>query len=209
MQTSEIKTSLQKYLPEEAVDRCTQWIVEEGIHLKITRPRKSLNGSFKPPHKGKSPQVTVSGNLNHYHFLIVFVHEIAHLKVWNKFKNTVPPHGQEWKDTFRQLMLPFLKEKVFPDDIAIPLLHHLQNPLYSSSADPVLIHALKQYNTNVDEQLFVQDLKEGDLFMMEDGRIFEKNKLLRKYFLCTEVSSGTKFRVNGLAPVKTIKKPLK
>ncbi|HAD34265.1 MAG TPA: hypothetical protein DCF44_07170 [Chitinophagaceae bacterium] len=44
--------------------------------------------------------MSVNGNLNSYHFLITLLHEIAHMLVWEQFRNRVKPHGLEWKHVF-------------------------------------------------------------------------------------------------------------
>ena len=60
------------------------------------------------------------------------MHEIAHLHTFNKHRNTVAPHGEEWKHSFRTLMQPFLSPDHLPLDVFYALRKYLQNPAAAS-----------------------------------------------------------------------------
>ena len=101
------KAILQKYIPGKSVELIYEWLREHKIHLKISKKRSSKLGDYRSPHKGKGHLITVNHDLNPYAFLITLVHEIAHMLVWERYRNRVRAHGPEWKDTYRKLMLPF------------------------------------------------------------------------------------------------------
>jgi len=108
------KSILKKYLPEQSVDLIYDWLQQYNIHLKVSRARSSKLGDYRPPQNGKGHQVTVNHDLNRYAFLITLVHEIAHMLVWEKHGNRVKAHGREWKDVYRQMMVPFIERELFP-----------------------------------------------------------------------------------------------
>ncbi len=114
MYMEQYKTILNRYLPENSVDQIYDWLQEYNIHLKVSKKRSSKLGDYRPPQNGKGHQITVNYDLNSYAFLITLVHEIAHLLVWEKYRNKVKAHGKEWKETYRQLMAPFMESKYLP-----------------------------------------------------------------------------------------------
>ena len=69
--------TLQKYLPEHAVNSVFELIVTHGVHLKIVNERVTRHGDYRKGVTGKH-EVTVNANLNKYRFLITLIHEIAH-----------------------------------------------------------------------------------------------------------------------------------
>jgi len=109
------KAILKKYLPEQSVDLIYEWLQQYNIHLKVSRTRSSKLGDYRPPQNGKGHQVTVNHDLNRFAFLVTLVHEIAHMLVWEKHGNRVRAHGREWKDVYRQIMVPFFEEELFPE----------------------------------------------------------------------------------------------
>src|SRR3954471_22255295 len=88
---------LYKYIPEKAVPIIAEWIYVHDFKLRIKKTRTSKYGDYRPPHSGNNHQITINYDMNKYAFLITLVHEIAHLTNWNKYKDRVKPHGEEWK----------------------------------------------------------------------------------------------------------------
>ena len=94
MSHEKISAVLSKYLPPSVVDECSSWIIQKNIHLKITKGRSSKYGDYRPLESGKGHKITVNHDLNSYAFLITFVHEVAHLETFVKFKKYHEPHGK-------------------------------------------------------------------------------------------------------------------
>ena len=94
---------LLKYISPQAVDIIVDWVITHGIHLRITAERSTKLGDFRPNmHKNSGHRITINHNLNQHAFLITLVHEIAHLINWNIHRDTVKPHGAEWKNIFNE-----------------------------------------------------------------------------------------------------------
>jgi SprT protein len=191
--------SLEPFVPEGSLPLLKDLLAGEDFHLVVSKPRSTKHGDFKPPQNGNVPRLSVNGNLNSYSFLITLVHEIAHLKVWHQYKNRVKPHGNEWKNTYAQLLMRFIQAGVFPAELQPVLINHCKKPGYASGTDEHLTRALRNYD-NVSRLMCLDDLPVGSHFKL-GKRTFKLGEKLRKRYLCEEVHSGKKYRVHALAEV--------
>lgn len=192
---------LAKYIPVPCVPQIAQWIVEFDFKLKIKRERSTRLGDYTPPRQGLNHTITINHNLNKYAFFITLVHEIAHLVTYNQHKNTVSPHGAEWKQSFRQLMHPFLSTDIFPVEVFAALRSYMQNPAASSCSDPQLLRVLKLYDDHADT-IFLERLPHNALFLYNGNRVFRKGEKIRTRYRCVEISSGSAYLFSGLAEVQ-------
>jgi len=200
-----IEDVLRKYIPEETVGLCTEWIVKFNVHLRITENRFSKYGDYRPLEKGKAHMITINHNLNRYAFLITFIHEIAHLVVQVKYGNRVMPHGKQWKDEYSLLLKSLLAKNIFPYDIAAALTSYTESPAASTCSDPQLMRVLKKHDN--DGTVHVEQLAEGTLFKLfseETRMIFKKGKRARTRFHCLEMNSGKKYMVSAMADAKPV-----
>lgn len=179
---------LDKYLPATAVKPLTGLLESHQVHLKIVNERVTRHGDYRPLPDG-SHRITINANLNSYRFLITLVHEIAHLVAFKRFGYRIKPHGIEWKSTFQQLMLPFLRPEVFPSQLLPILARHFKNPKASSDTDAAMSVALKSYDPSTDK-VYIFDLDLGSYFITSKGRRFQRGKKLRKRFECLEIDTG-------------------
>jgi hypothetical protein len=195
----------EKHLPQPAIPYCLQLWQETPFSLHIKNPRNTKLGDFRYRKDRKIQTITLNVDLNPYQFLLTYIHEIAHLRIFEKLGPNHLPHGSEWKRMFQDLMEPLFLEKIFPNDIFIPLRLHMKNPPASSSRDLFLMKEMDKYNVkNQDEgQIFLSDLKPGNSFLLE-GRKFTKRETRRTRILCEELGSGKKFLVSSLAKVKPL-----
>ena len=195
---------LKKYIPEFAVVQIAIWIIEFDFKLKITKERSTKLGDYTSPRDGMNHTITINHNLNQYSFFITLVHEIAHLHTFNKFRNTVAPHGQEWKESFRILMTPFLSTDNLPLDVLYALRKYLLNPAAASCSDDTLMRTLKLYDTHETNGhlILLEHLPYRTHFLYNGSRIFEKGEKLRKRFRCKEISSGAVYLFSALAEVE-------
>src|SRR5437870_1460004 len=178
MPTAEtLSNQIKAFVPEDAVDIVVRWIAEYKITLTITHSRQSVFGDYRWPQRNKGHRISVNGDLNSYAFLITFVHEMAHLTAWEKFRNTVSSHGKEWKHEYKTLMDEFAGRKIFPADIRTAFKQHLVMPAHSHSIDETLMKVLRKYDKVKGN--YLSDLEEGRLFECQ-GRIYRKGKKLRK-----------------------------
>lgn len=197
-----LMVSLKNHVPHCALAYTCELIMLYKVNLHIEVERKGRYGDYHPTH-GPGNRITVNHNLNQYEFLITFLHELAHHTAYLKYGNKIEPHGKEWKNEFKQLMLPFLRaENVFPNDIKFALIGHMRNPKYSHGADVKLLKVLMQYDTNRNYTT-LDELAYGELFKMSTKAklVLQKQNTLRTYTNCVEVNSGKKYQVHSLAKI--------
>lgn len=194
--------TLSKYIPEHAVKPVFELIVSNEVHLKIVNERVTRHGDYRKGHSGKH-EITVNSSLNKYKFLITLIHEIAHLVAFEKFGRNIKPHGSEWKFTFQQLMVPFIRPEIFPNKLLPLLARHFKNPTASSDVDATLSLALKQFDKQNDKN-YIFELEYGCHFRIHNGKIFQKGALRTKRYECVEVSSGRMYLFNPNAEVELL-----
>lgn len=194
---------LQKYLPEHAVATCFELIKTNHVHLKIVNERQTRHGDYRKAENGFH-QITVNANLNKYRFLITLIHEIAHLVAFEKYGRYIKPHGNEWKFTFQQLMLPYIRPEIFPNQLLPLLARHFKNPKASSDTDATLSLALKQYDTEQSDKNYIFEIPFGTHFRISNGRVFKKIALRVKRYECIELQSGRTFLFQPNAEVEVV-----
>ena len=191
---------LEKYIPVAAVQSCAHLIKEHHVHLKIVNKRVTRHGDYRRMPDG-SHLITINASENNYRFLITLVHEIAHLVAFERFGRSIKPHGFEWKRTFQELMLPFIRPEVFPQQLLPLLARHFKNPKASSDTDATLSLALKQFDAANDKN-FIFEIPDGDTFRLYNGKIFKKGKKRVKRYECLELATGRIYLFNPNAEVE-------
>ncbi len=194
---------LLKYLPQASVATAFQLVKENNIHLKIVNERVTRHGDYRKMPNGQH-QITVNANLNPYRFLVTLVHEIAHLEAFNHYGRVIKPHGKEWKLTFQQLMLPFLRPEVFPNQLLPLLAMHFKNPKASSDTDAKLSLALKQYDPPNNKN-YIFEIPMGGSFRLYNGKIFVRGSKRVKRYECKEITTGRIYLFNPNAEVEFLK----
>lgn len=194
---------LKKYIPEAAVIPTMELIKVNAVHLKIVNERVTRHGDYRKLPNGQH-QITVNATLNKYRFFMTLIHEIAHLVAFKKFGRNIKPHGKEWKFTFQQLMLPFLRPDIFPNTILPLLAKHFKNPKATSDTDAYLSIALKQYDPENDKN-YVYEIPQGGMFRIHNGKLFKKGNKRIKRYECLEVATGRVYLFQPNAEVEFLK----
>ena len=194
------KEILAKHIPANAVDAVFDLIVQNKVNLTISRKRRSKLGDYRPALYGRPQRITVNHDLNSYSFLITFLHELAHQRVWATSKKRIKPHGEHWQNEFQNLLNPFLIPEIFPTEILDNLLKDGKKLFASSSADQGLSRILKSYDANENATLLEQ-LPDDAHFKLPDGRTFKRLQKRRKNYLCFCLTNGRKYIFNPLAEV--------
>ena len=170
-------------------------------HLKIVNKRSTKHGDFKRYVDGKV-QITINNDLNPYRFLLTLMHEFAHLVTFEEYKR-VKPHGLEWKNNFKLLMLPFLKPKIFPDELLSELASYLMNPKASSDGSVNLSLAFRKFDVQNDKTL-IFEIPDRSKFQYRN-RTFVKGKKRRTKYECLEILTDRKYIFHPHAEVEIIK----
>lgn len=198
------EATLQKYLPDRAVAPCLELIKSNKVHLKIVNHRVTRHGDYRCLPNGRH-LITVNATLNKFRFLITLVHEIAHLVAFERFGKHIKPHGIQWKRTFQELMVPFIRPEIFPNQLLPLLAKHFKNPKASSSTDAHLSIALKAYDkAQHTEKSYVFELPFGSTFRIYNGKIFKMGNKRVKRYECVEVNTGRLYLFQPNAEVELI-----
>lgn len=195
---------LQQFIPAASAQLVMDYLNQYKVHLTITRERKSVLGDYRHATTYKNHRISVNGSLNKYAFLITLIHELAHLVTFTGYGNRVQAHGREWKQIYAGMLTNFLKLPIFPADVTQRLTDSLHDLPASSCADEDLMRVLRRYDTTSNGLVLVEQLDEGKLFDIGEGRIFKKGKKLRKRFQCTEVKTGRVYLFSPIYEVKAV-----
>ncbi|MBA3649384.1 MAG: hypothetical protein H0W62_12670 [Chitinophagales bacterium] len=193
---------LQPYFPEESIQNVIKWISDYKIIFTITQKRNSVLGDYHSPYNNQGHRISVNGDLNRYSFLITFLHEMAHLTTWEKYRRSVPSHGMEWKEEFKVVSDELRGKKIFPRDVTAALKRYLINPSATHCVDPDLVKVLNTYNKK--SVLHLDDLREGMLFSSHGNRTFRKGERLRKRFKCYEIKTNRIYLFSPMAEIKKV-----
>jgi hypothetical protein len=195
-----LEHALNEYLPAETVGSVMQWFGAHHVILRITRSRRSKLGDFRGSTPFSPPVISVNHNLNPYSFLVTLLHEMAHAEVFLNIKRRVQPHGEHWKQAYRNLALPFLSPGLLPDPVRIAFGHYLKNPSASSTTNLKLAEALRFFDPPKDSTL-ISELPADALFALPDGRVFKRGDKLRKRFRCECLSNRRIYLFSPLAEI--------
>lgn len=198
---AQVIKQLLPFIPEGSASFVEEMLKPHHFLLKVVRPRKTKLGDFRPGLRGRPHQLTVNGDLHPYHFLLTLVHEIAHMKTFEKYSSKVNPHGVEWQSVFQQLMHPILDSKIYPPHVEAEIARYLSKPKASCSADTRLLRVLREEDEMKSMILTLEDLPENAVFRLGSRPPMRKGKKRRTRFLCEELGTGRTFAVHPLAEV--------
>jgi hypothetical protein len=199
-----LESALNDYLPEGTSGRVLEWFSNHRVLLRITRNRLSKLGDFRTGTSLSPPAISVNHNLNSYSFLITLLHEMAHAEVYFKYKRRQQPHGEAWKQAYRELAKPFLESGILPENLNEAFRKYLINPSASSTSDIGLAEALRLFDQDTATTL-ISELPDNAVFALPDGRLFRRGAKLRKRYRCECLSNRRVYLFSPLAPVIPVK----
>lgn len=206
----EYKSILSVFLPSTAVEPVYCFVRENNVRFRITAARTSKLGDYRRP----SPQhpfheISINGDLPKYFFLMVLLHEMAHLKTFVTYGRDVQPHGHEWQEQYRQLLIKYFNEGHFPAETYPLFRRYTDHVPLNRAAGQELEKALKHYGMvqNEKPQTILDDLPSGTSFRLKSqpDRVFINLEKRRTRHLCSEKGTGRKYLVSGNAEVEVIK----
>jgi SprT protein len=199
--------TLTRFIPSEAAEDVAELLKAHGVQLHISRGRVSRYGDFRASLNGSLHRISVNGTLNKYSFLLVFLHEFAHLLVWEKYKNHVAPHGEQWKHYFGQLIREFVGKGYFHTELQKPLIRFSSKIKASGLGDSILAKALGEFDKDADDdscQVFLEDLEANCVFIACNGKKFVKENKIRTRYRCLCLDNNKRYLFQPLARVKKI-----
>lgn len=189
--------SLEKYLPQNTLHYLKVWFADYYIHIKITRNRNSKLGDYRKL-PDNSHEITINSTLVPELFFFVLTHELAHLIAFEKYGRRISPHGNEWKVTFRQMLLQSID--VYNENLRPLIVNFSRSPKANFMASPELVkyfHVEKQD----DALIFIEKLQKGDFFIYRNEKYLLEG-LIKKNYLCKNLATGRKYSFKPLARVQ-------
>lgn len=190
---------LEKYLPHNTLPFLKTWFGAHAIHIKITKGRNSKLGDYRKM-PDKSHQITINSTLQPQLFFFVLTHELAHLLAFENFGHRISPHGAEWKNTFRIMLLESIS--VFSDDLQPIILKFSKSPKANFMASPDLVRYFHIENYE-DESSYIEDLAVGESFMYKK-QTYIIEELRKKNYLCLNLDTQKKYMFKPLARVEKL-----
>ena len=197
-----MRNQILNYIPEASTNYLIEILNKENIQILVKEERKTKHGDFRVLKNGKC-QITINSNLNPYRFLITLIHEIAHYRVYKIFEKKVKPHGKEWKDIFKYMMLPLLNPKVFPKNLIPYISTYIKNPKASTDTDFNLSLALRSFDIDK-EKKYIFEMDMGSNFKIYNGRVFILEEKLRKRYKCKEIKTGKTYLFSPNAEIELV-----
>ncbi len=173
--------------------------------------------------------ITVNGDLHPVEFMVTLAHELAHFDVYRHYgrSRSIKPHGAEWKQVFRQYIAGMIEDslgnegsrefresgeagiaKVVTGDYLGDAVRRALERCYfgreriASTPCGELKRALSDGRSG--DLIRVEDLLEGQVFEIRNGRRFVKGPKLRTRYRCKEFGTKRIYTVHGLAEVTEI-----
>ena len=188
-------------IPEASSEYVKSLIFSENLTIKLKKSRKTKHGDFSIKKNGLC-MITINDDLNQYRFLITLIHEISHYIAYMNHGPFIKPHGVEWKNIFKNLLLPIINPEIIPNDVLKPLAIYAKNPKASSDTDLNLSLALNRYNINQYDYVF--GLSNGSIFKASNDRVYVIIKKLRKRYECMDVLTKKLYLFSPNVKIKEI-----
>lgn len=199
---NDLTQRLAPFVPGETASQIVELIAQYKVRFRISRPRNSKLGDYRPPGRDGGHRISVNGDLNCYTFYITTLHEFAHLIAFDEFGLRISPHGKEWKAIFGKLLHQALQDEIFPLEISTELQRYLKSPSASSCADHELSRALRLFDDN--PAMLLEELPENTRFSINGQRIFVKGPKLRKRFRCLDEKNQRMYLISAIAEVEQL-----
>lgn len=195
------RDGISRRIPSVAVDYVMNLLHGRGVEVKIVADRKTKTGDFRPGTPYQQHRISLNSSLPEPQFLFIFLHEIAHLVVWEKY-GRVKPHGTEWKRQFQKYVEDCVALKAFPKELEETILKHVRKGYASTASDPELYRRFLKLSKK--SLLFVDELQPGEQFTVGDGRAFRKLGKLRKRIKCYCISNRKHYLFQPNAEVRRL-----
>lgn len=189
--------ALEKYLPQNTLQYLKAWFSDYYIHIKVTRNRDSKLGDYRKL-PDNSHEITINSTLVPQLFFFVLTHELAHLIAFEKYGRRISPHGSEWKETFRQMLLQSIE--VYEENLRPIIVKFSKSPKanFMSSTELVKYFHIEKQD---DKLQFIQELQKGEYFIYRREKYLLEG-LIKKNYLCKNLATGRKYSFKPLARVE-------
>ena len=200
---------LGRYLPPSAVEPIFNFLNSNSVQFNISRKRTSKLGDYRMPH-AQHPyhEISVNGDLSPHMFLLVLLHEMAHLLIFKTYGRTVQPHGHEWQQQYRNLLVQYFNGGHFPEETRNLFTRYTAKIPLNRAAGQELEQRLREIDNpqQVSHELTLKELEPGTTFILTGGRrmVLRLEERIRTRFKCTDVFTKKQYSVSGNATVDVV-----
>jgi len=189
------------HIPEPSLDLIVSWLEQYRVSLTITRKRNTKMGDYRPPVRKNYHRISVNGDLHPIAFLVTLVHELAHLVTWEKYQRKVQPHGPQWKNQFRQMLLQVSGTGAFIPEIEKIISGFIMENISYRSFNLHFERRIHELDPDK-KDLILGEIPVNSEFSIHNGRIFIKKEKLRTRYRCQDVRTGKFYLISPLARVQ-------
>lgn len=198
------RTTLARYLPSSAVEPIFNYLNANSVHFHITRQRTSKLGDYRMPQpRHNYNEISVNGDLSPHFFLIVLLHEMAHLETFKAYGRTVQAHGHEWQQQYRNLLIQYFNDGHFPPVVYPLFKKYISRIPLNRAAGEELERQLRQIDNPTASEILLKDLPVDTLFRLKNKPelVFKVVEKRRTRYRCVEQTTKMAYLVSGNAPI--------
>jgi len=201
---SRLREPLSRHIPDGTVDFVVDLLKGQHILIQVVNHRKTKIGDFRPSHSPLKPhKITINHDLTPDAFLMILLHEIAHLNIWLRYQHKVPAHGQEWKSEYSGILSGLLQKCMISDQLKEIILSELESGIKATMKNHDFNRIMSKASLDKPSVL-VADIPEGTIFILEDGKTYKKGIKLRSRYRCVCINNRKNYLVAAAARVTRI-----
>jgi hypothetical protein len=193
------KFNLALFVPEEAFDTVARLMAAYPFRLEIKSLRSTL-GKFQLGKEGETHCIRMRKGLSKHLFLLVLLHEIAHLYTYEQFGRSAKPHGREWKHIFGSFLKEVLPLNAFPPKVADGLVDFIRNPKASMINSRGFYACFEEFS----DYVVLDKLSDYECFAINNNKYYQKLGVAKKHIRCRDLQSGKAILARSSAPVKQV-----
>jgi SprT protein len=199
--SKELSLLIKDFFPAQAVEYVAKQIISLNFKLIISKKRYTKLGVFKPSKNSKKHIISINGDLDNDLFYMVYLHEVAHLIVWNNYQRRAAPHGREWKKQYYQILQYSIDNNFFSDEIKNFVINSLDKPNFHLTVTRDLKKIIDESQGDI-KLLRVKDLPDNCTFTLYNKRNFKLIRKVRTRYKCQDLNNGRFYLVHSLAEVQ-------
>lgn len=192
-----------KLLPAPSIVFVHALLRRSECEVYITPPRKGRLGCFAR-RRYKAPYIELNEDLTPYFMLIVFLHEWAHYLTWKEYGTRVSPHGREWKDNFKKLLIKLANSERIPVILRQAIEQEADNLKGNIYSNHILLNAIKIVDKHA-PQLVLHELPMNSHFKVVDrNETFRLKEKIRLRYKCYNLNNKRWYTIYASTPVERV-----